>query len=206
MFRTTLSLVAFVLGACCANAAQAGSSDQALAGKTVAGGKLDYILQPGDLLKIQVFQEEDLTREVRISQEYTVSLPLINTVDLTGKTKAQAEGLIRSLYARDFLVHPNVTVLVAEYVPRKVSVLGQVTTPGAVPFFQEQGLTLIEAISKAGGFTRLARKEKVTLKRTMPDGTTDTVTIDCDELMKGKTNDTWPLQPNDVINVPERIM
>ncbi|MCX6952884.1 MAG: polysaccharide export protein [Verrucomicrobia bacterium] len=198
--------MAFVLGACCAIAAQAGSSDRAVAGKSEGGGKGDYVLQPSDLLKVQIFQEEDLTREVRISQEYTISLPLIKTVDLTGKTKAQAEELIRSLYARDFFVNPQVTVNVLEYVPRKVSVLGQVNTPGAVLFFQEQGLTLIDAISKAGGFTRLARKKEVTLKRTEPDGTTKTFTINCEELTKGATNSTWPLQPNDVIDVPERIM
>jgi len=205
MIRIVLSFVAFALGTTCANAAQVGPSDRAIAKDSEANGKADYVLQPSDLLKVQVHQEEDLTREVRISQEYTISLPLINTVDLTGKTRRQAEELIRSLYAREFLVKPSVTVLVMEYVPRKVSVLGMVTTPGAVLFFQEQGLTLIEAISKAGGFTRLAKKKEVTLKRTNPDGTTKTFVINCDELTKGATNETWPLQPNDVINVPETV-
>ena len=63
--------------------------------------KTDYILLPSDLIKVQVFEEEGLNREVRISQESTVNLPLIGTVDLSGNTARQAEEKIRALYERD---------------------------------------------------------------------------------------------------------
>jgi polysaccharide export outer membrane protein len=168
--------------------------------------KVDYVLQPSDLLKIQVFQEDDLTREVRISQEYTVKLPLVENVDLRGKTVRQAEEYIRDLYGKDFLVSPQVNLFVLEYAPRRVFVAGAVTTPGVVLFQQEQGLILIDAISRAGSFNRLADKKRVTLKRTKNDGSTETVTINVEELMKGETTQTWPLQPGDVINVPEKIL
>ena len=168
--------------------------------------KVDYVLQPSDLLKIQVFQEDDLTREVRISQEYTVKLPLVENVDLRGKTVRQAEEYIRDLYGKDFLVSPQVNLFVLEYAPRRVFVAGAVTTPGVVLFQQEQGLILIDAISRAGSFNRLADKKRVTLKRTKSDGSTETVTINVEELMKGETTQTWPLQPGDVINVPEKIL
>ncbi len=179
------------------------------AAKADAPGKLDYVLQPSDLIRIQVFQEEDLNREVRISQECGVNLPLIGSVDLTGKTARQAEELIRSLYERDYLVHPQVNLIVMEYVPRNVFVLGAVATPGVVPFPREQGLTLLDAISRAGSFNRLADKKHVTLKRVNaanPDGKPDTFTINAEDLAKGDTTETWPLQPNDVITVPERIL
>jgi len=145
--------------------------------------KADYVLQPQDVIKVQVFQEEDLTREVRVSQENTITLPLIKTVDVKGKTALQAQELIRDLYDRDYLVNPQVTLIVVEYAKRTVSVLGQVNKPGIVQFPQEQGLTLVQAISHADGPTRLANMKKVTLKRTNADGTTVTVTINAEELM-----------------------
>jgi protein involved in polysaccharide export with SLBB domain len=62
----------------------------------------------------------------------------------------------------------------------------------------------VDAIGKAGGPTRLASLKKVVLKRTNPDGTTDVQTINVDELVKTESKDVYPLQPGDVIMVPER--
>lgn len=170
--------------------------------------KVDYVLQPSDLIRVQVFQEDDINKQgdVRISQEYTVSLPLIGSVDLKGKTAHQAEELIRSLYDRDYLVNPQVSLIVMEYAPRNVFVFGAVGAPGVVPFPREQGLTLLDAISRAGSFNRLADKKNVTLKRTNADGKTVTVKINAESLSKGDSTETWPLQPNDVITVPENIL
>jgi len=171
-------------------------------------GKVDYVLQPSDLIRVQVFQEDDINKQgdVRISQEYTVSLPLIGSVDLKGKTAHQAEELIRALYDRDYLVNPQVSLIVVDYVPRNIFVLGAVGAPGVVLFPREQGLTLLDAISRAGSFNRLADKKHVTLKRTNADGKPVTFTINAEDLSKGDSTETWPLQPNDVITVPERIL
>lgn len=205
MPRSVFQVAAFVLAACSTFAAQPNNAaDRSDAGKPeVFSG--DYILQPSDLLKVQVFQEDDLTREVRISQEYSITLPMINTIDLRGKTQRQAQDYIRELYARDYIKNPGVNLTVLEYAPRRVYVAGSVKNAGVVLFPQEQGLTLIDAISRAGSFDRLADKKRVTLKRTNPDGTADTQVINCEELMKGDSNKTYPLQPNDVITVPEKI-
>lgn len=176
------------------------------AGRADSATKADYVLQPSDLLKVQVFQEDDLNCEVRVSQECSINLSLIGTVNLTGKTVRQAEDYIRALYERDYLVHPQVHLLVEEYAPRNVFVLGSVAQPGVVLFPREQGLTLLDAISRAGSFNRLADKKHVTLKRTNADGKADTWTINCEDLSKGDSTETWPLQPNDLITVPERIL
>lgn len=167
---------------------------------------LDYLLQPSDLLNVQVFQEENLKRDVRVSQEYSITLPLIGKVDLKGKTLRQAEELIRQLYDRDYLVNPQVNVVVVEYAKRTVNVIGQVNQPGAVPFPQEQGLTLLDAISRAGGFSRLAQRTQVKLTRTNADGKTDTYIINADDLIKGSSSNSWQLIENDIIFVPERIL
>jgi len=167
---------------------------------------MDYILQPSDLLNVQVFQEENLKREVRVSQEYSITLPLIGKVDLKGKSLRQAEDLIRELYNRDFLVNPQVNVVVAEYAKRTVNVIGQVNQPGAVLFPQEQGLTLLDAISRAGGFSRLANRSQVKLTRTNAEGKSETYIINVDDLIKGSSSNSWQLLVNDIVFVPERIL
>jgi polysaccharide export outer membrane protein len=171
-----------------------------------AAAAMDYVLQPSDLLNVQVFQEENLKRDVRVSQEYSITLPLIGTVDLKGKSLRQAEDLIRDLYNRDFLVNPQVNVVVIEYAKRTVNVIGSVNQPGAVLFPQEQGLTLLDAISRAGGFNRFANRKEVKLTRTNADGKTDTYIINVDDLIKGRSSNNWPLLVNDIIFVSENIL
>jgi polysaccharide export outer membrane protein len=168
--------------------------------------RADYQLQPSDLLRVQVFQEDDLTREVRISQEYTITLPLIGTIDLRGRSLLEAQKMIRDLYDRDYLVNPQLNVIVLEYAKRTVNVIGAINSPGAVPFPQEEGLTLLDAITRAGGFNRLADRRRVRLTRTGPDGEAINFIINADEIIQGNTRETWPLQRDDVIFVPERLL
>jgi polysaccharide export outer membrane protein len=127
-------------------------------------------------------------------------------VDLKGKTLRQTEDMVRDLYNRDFLVNPQITIVVKEYSKRTVDVQGQVGTPGAVEFPQEKGLNLIQAITRAGGFTRLADKKRVMLTRRQADGSTSTNTINVTELIDGSRKEEWPLQKDDSIFVPERIL
>jgi polysaccharide export outer membrane protein len=166
----------------------------------------DYTLQASDLIKVQIFQETDLDREVRLSQEEcTVTLPLIGTINLKGMTVRQAGEFIQKLYDRDYLVNPQVSVIVREYAARTVNVLGAVNKPGAVDFPPEQPMTLLDAIAKAGGFSRLADRSKVKLTRSMPDGRAEMHIIDADEIIQGRAKDTLFLQKDDVIYVPERL-
>ena len=170
-----------------------------------AAGTVDYMLRPSDILQIKVFQEEDLTREVSVSKEYAISLPLIGTVDLRNRTVRQAEELIRQLYDRDYLVNPQVTVIVLRYAERAVNVIGMVNAPQAVPFPPERGLTLLEAIARAGGFNRLADRSKVSITRTDDRGVTSTFTVNADRLLDSRSPNSWTLQVDDVIFVPEKF-
>lgn len=162
----------------------------------------DYLLQPGDLLRVQVFQEPDLLREVRLSQEYTITLPLIENINLRNKTLRQAEQMIRDLYDKDYLVNPQVNLIVLEYSRRTVNVLGSVNSPGAVPFPPEQKLTLVDAITRAGGFNRLADRKRVKLTR----ANGESVIVNADQLIGGSAAEKWTLQINDTIYVPERVL
>lgn len=167
--------------------------------------KADYVLMPSDLLRVQIFQEDDLTREVRISQENTINLPLVGAIDVKGKTVRELREQIHDLYDRDYLVNPQVNIFVLEYAKRSVNVLGSVNTPGVVLFPQEQGMTLLDAISRVGGFTRLADRKHVKLTRAV-DGKTTNYIINADDIIQGSSKDSWALSQDDVIFVPERIL
>lgn len=169
-------------------------------------GSTDYILQPSDLIRVMVFQEPDLLREVRITQEYTITLPLIGTIDVRNKTVRQAEEIIHDLYDKDYLVNPQINLTVLEYTQRTVKVLGAVNQPGAIVFPPEQKMGLLEAIARAGGFSRIADRKRVKLSRTLADGKTENYTINTDEMIQGTSGDQWLLTKGDVVFVAERIL
>ncbi len=169
------------------------------------GSRPDYILQASDLLRIQIFQQDDLTREVRVSQEHKIVLPLIGALEVKGRTVREVQELVRELYDRDYLVNPQVNVFVLEYAKRSVNVIGSVNSPGVVMFPQEQGMNLLDAISRVGGFSRLADRRRVKLSRQV-EGKTSTFVINVDDLIQGNATQQWPLVQDDVIFVPERIL
>lgn len=167
----------------------------------------EHVLQPLDLIKLEVFQEPDMERQVRLSQDCVVTLPLIKTVSLKGKTLQQAQEAIRVLYDRDFLVNPQINLTLLESAKHDVKVLGQVDKAGAVEIPADRPLKLLDAIALAGGFTRLADRRHVTLTRQSEDGKTTTTEINADNILQSKNSaDTWVLQEGDVIFVPERIL
>ena len=161
-----------------------------------------YRISANDTIRIKIYQEEDLTSEVRISRDGSTTFPLLGTINLGGRTVDEATTLIRELLAKDYLVNPQVTVTVIDYAKRRFTVLGQVGKPGIYDFPNEQGMTLLQAIGMAGGFTRLARSGKVTITRSV--GGKKTFTVD----VKANTNDPGTKQfdvlPDDTISVDER--
>jgi polysaccharide export outer membrane protein len=172
-----------------------------------ANPRADYVLQPLDVIKLEVFQEPDMERQVRLSQECVVTLPLIQAVSLKGKTLQQAQEIIRALYDRDYLVNPQINLTLVESAKRDVKVLGQVDKAGAVEIPTDKPLKLLDAIALAGGFTRLADRRHVTLTRANADGTSATTEINADAILQSKEgSDTWVLREGDVIFVPERIL
>ncbi len=166
----------------------------------------DYTLEPGDVVSVKVFQEPDLDRELRVSQEGDLYLPLIGRVEARGRSVAEVERVVREAYDRDYLVNPQINILVVKYQVSTVNVLGAVNSPQAVEYPPEQQLTLIDAVSRAGGFSRLADRRRVRLSRTLPDGRVENLVINADELMSGAAKDPLVLRWDDVIYVPERVL
>jgi polysaccharide export outer membrane protein len=166
----------------------------------------DYRLQPGDTVRVQIFQEPDLDRELLVSLEGEIFLPLIGRLEVKDRTLSEVEETVRTLYDRDYLVNPQVNMTVIKYRDRKVNVMGAVNSPQAIEFPPEQPLTLLDAISRAGGFNRYANHKAVRLTRTYPDGHVENFTIDADELISGSKSERWVLLSDDVIYVPESIL
>jgi len=88
----------------------------------------DYTLESGDVVGVKVFQEPDLDRELRVSQEGELYFPLIGKVDVKGRTLAEVEQVVRDAYDRDFLVNPQVNIVILKYQVRTVNVLGRSNT------------------------------------------------------------------------------
>ena len=166
----------------------------------------NYQLQPGDIVKIQIFQEPDLDREIRVSQVGEIFLPLIGRIEVKGRTIEWVEQTVRELYDRDYLVNPQVNIMVLKYQVRTVNVMGAVNAPQAIEFPPEQMLTILDAISRAGSFNRYADRKRVRLSRTFADGHTENFTINADDLISGNQGERWVLLKDDVVFVPERIL
>jgi protein involved in polysaccharide export with SLBB domain len=120
-------------------------------------GLSDYPVGSGDLLSIQVFGEEDLSLELRLSDAGTVSYPFLGELRVLGLSISELSELIRSRLADGYLVDPSVNVTVLEY--RQFYINGQVESPGGYPY--QPGLTLQKAVALAGGFTERASKSKM---------------------------------------------
>ena len=121
----------------------------------------NYRLSTGDVIKIQVFDEPQLDVQARLTDAGTVSYPLLGELNLKGMSIGEIERMITEALEGDYLIHPQVTVTVLEY--RQFFVNGEVKSPGGYTFFP--GLTLIKAVSLAGGFTDYAAKEKIEIAR-----------------------------------------
>ncbi len=212
-FRFGVLSLLILLGVSLAAAERQGSPEQAGEAAKVQPSsserRPDYVLQPQDSLRVFIFQHEDLNKQmdsVQVSPEHTVSLPLVGTISVRGLTARQAESAIREAFDRDFIVNPQVSVVVVKYAERSVNVLGQVGKPDRIPFPQEKGLTIIEAITLAGGPTRLADLRRVKLTRKQADGETVVEEVDVSAMMNKGGKDAVQLKTGDVIYVPERVI
>lgn len=172
-----------------------------------------YTIAITDSLQVSVFGEDpDLSRITRVDARGMINLPLIGEVKVFGLTIREAEQAIAAAY-RDgrFLRNPQVTVTVEVYAVREISVQGQVKAPGRVVLPAESSMTVLEAITKCGGFTDSAKGTEVRVTRVDSEGKVKVFVVDIDSLIKGKErakseDNSLLLLPGDIIYVPERII
>jgi polysaccharide biosynthesis/export protein len=135
---------------------------------TAPAGAHDYIIGAEDLLSISVFEAPELAREVRVSSEGLVSLPLMGEVHAGGRTARQLEAVIEELLRRSYMKDPHVTVFIKEMQSHPVSVFGAVKKPGV--FQIRTGRSLIEVLSLAEGLAEDAGDTVIVMRHTDASG------------------------------------
>lgn len=171
-----------------------------------------YRIATNDRIRVGVFQEPDLDIIARVDMKGTVNLPLLGQIKVQNLTINEAERIIETSY-RDgrYLRSPQVTITVEEYAPREVSIQGQVRNPARYTLPIEQPMTVLELVTRAGGFTDTARGTAVSVTRIKEDGTKEVFTVDVESLIKGKNraragDNSLILLPGDIVYVPERLI
>lgn len=128
---------------------------------TAEAARDDYLLGPGDAIRIQVFQNPDLTVEARVSEAGVISFPLLGALRIGGMSPTNVEKLIaQRLRDGKYLQNPQVTVNVTTFRSQQVSVLGNVARPGRYPL-ETTGMRLSEVLSLAGGVAATGADEVV---------------------------------------------
>lgn len=159
----------------------------------------EYRIGPQDVLRIDVWKEPDISRTIPVRPDGKISLPLLNDVQAAGLSSMQLAGAIREGLTK-YLTNPQVTVTITEINSRRIYVTGEVTRAGAQPLLPN--MTVLQALSSAGGFTQFAKLKGIYVLRN-EDGKQVKHPFNYKDVVKGNHQEQdIPLLPGDVIVVP----
>ena len=164
-----------------------------------AATDVDYVIGPQDVVRIDVWKEAEISRTIPVRPDGKISLPLLNDIQASGLTALQLGKSIRDGLTK-YLTNPEVTVTVTEINSRRVYITGEVARAGAFPLLPN--MTVLQALSSAGGFTQFARTKGIYVLRN-ESGKQVKLPFNYKEVVKGKNQEeNLLLQPGDVIVVP----
>ena len=158
-------------------------------------------LGAGDLLEVRVYQEPDLSGPFRVSPEGTIDYPLCGRITVKDLSSSASADAIRDCLAKGFIKKPQVTVLIREYTSKKIFIFGEVAKPGTFPY--EQNMNIIQAVTMAGGFTRTAQKNNISVTR-VREGVEKKIRVPVADIGEGREKN-FDVQPGDIIFVPESL-
>lgn len=156
-------------------------------------------LGAGDIFEVKVYGEPDLSGIFRVSSDGFVNFPLIGKIKVEGLPAIKVEEIIITKLKDGYLRDPQVSVFIKEYNSKKIFVFGEVQKPGT--FIYDDNMTIIQAITLAGGFTKLADKNKVCVTR-IENNQEKRIYLPVEDIGKGKEKNFF-LRPGDIIFVPE---
>jgi polysaccharide export outer membrane protein len=160
----------------------------------------NYLIGPQDVLDINVWKEQELTRSVPVRPDGKISLPLLNDVQAAGLTPLQLSMRITASL-RKYVADPQVTVVVTQINSQRIYILGEVNRAGAYPLLP--GMTVLEALSSSGGFTIFANTKKIYVLRKAANGKQEKLPFNYKSVIHGKAPEqNIPLQAGDTIVVP----
>jgi polysaccharide export outer membrane protein len=168
-----------------------------------------YTIAPGDTLRIDVLEDQNLGRAVLVLPDGSINFPGAGTIRVSGRSPEAVEKLIAQKLAPEFANAPSVYISVVGLAPvteaaarsKQIYIMGEIAKPGLVE--AEEGITLLQAIAQAGGFTRFAATKRVELHRVDPATHAERIYIFDYRRNRGISGAT-PLAKGDVIVVPER--
>lgn len=160
----------------------------------------DYRIGPEDLLEIQVFGVDQLSRTVRVNTLGYISLPLVGNLDVGGLTAQEAEALVATRLTESYLQNPQVSLFIKEYTTQRVTVEGAVNRPGIYPL--RGPTTLLRSIALAGGQGGLSDMSEVMLFRQDAAGNREARVYDVERIRRGELED--PMVVNDDLIVVNR--
>ena len=159
----------------------------------------DYIIGPGDILSIDVWEEQEMSKQVSVRLDGNISLPLVNDVEAVGLSLAQLREQLIEKYTI-FKKEPEISVTLIESRSKRIYLLGKVTRRGE--YLLQKDMTILQAISLAGGLAEWADADNIKLIRKI-HGTEKTFRVDYDAIVSGEDMDqNVKLQPDDTIFVP----
>ena len=160
------------------------------------------VVDVGDEFELHIIGEEQKVTEFVVAPDGSVDVPLAGHVKVGGLEPQEVAATVRAkIIALKKLSDPIVSVKVKAYNSKRIEILGEVKNPGSWPL--EPGMTLVRAISKAGGFTPLAAKSRVTIRRRVKDGI-KAVEVDVEAIIDNEIPDVL-LQAGDTIFVAQRV-
>jgi polysaccharide export outer membrane protein len=170
------------------------------AARPAAGAEsADYLIGAEDRLLVSVWKEPDLTASVPVRPDGNISLPLIHDVRAVGQTPMQLAAHITARF-KQFLAEPRVTIIVIEINSRRFYILGEVARPGAFPLLPN--MTVLQALSTAGGFREFANPSKIYVLRNV-NGKATKHPFNYKDVIAGKRiEQDIELKPGDTVVVP----
>jgi polysaccharide export outer membrane protein len=159
-------------------------------------------LGAGDVFEVRVYEEKELSGVHRIAQSGAITFPLIGQMEVAGHNANQIAERIRQRLQNGYLRDPQVTVFVKEYNSKKIFVLGQVSKPGTFPY--TGGMSVVEAITLAGGFRGSANQNYVVVTRRV-DGQERRIPVPVEKMAEGLAVNLT-LQAGDIVFVPDRLL
>jgi len=158
-------------------------------------------LGPGDVFEVRVYGEPELSGMYRVGPKGDIVFPLCRRVAVSGLTANEAAERLRACLADGYIRNAQVSVIVKEYNSKKVFVFGEVQKPGT--FVYEDGMTIVQAVTLAGGFTKQAAPNSTSVTRIV-DGQEAKVKVPVQDIALGKAQNV-ALRPGDIVFVPESL-
>jgi len=174
------------------------------AAQAAADSSSNEVLKVNDMVRVTVYNENDMTTEARISKSGDIALPLLGNVHVAGETVASAVADIRSRLDKDYIINPQVTLTIMDYAPQMVTVLGEVERQGQVTIPPQGGLDIMGAIALAGGYSRIADPANITVVR-MVNGHHQILKVNAKKLAGDSKSATFTVQSGDTITVGQSV-